>query len=83
MLHMNLLSIVTLLTLKVVIGYYRTRLKTIYTIFKYKLLNSNLKTNRNIIVPTICALQKQNLSEIINQSLGHVSISRKKWQEKD
>ena len=42
-LHLNLLNIVTLLDLKVVIGYHPTILKTIYTIFKFKLLKSTLK----------------------------------------
>ena len=41
-LHLNLFNIVTLLTLKVVLGYQHTRLKTILTIFKYKLSSSAL-----------------------------------------
>ena len=42
-LHMNLLIIVTLLTLKVILGYHCTRLKTRLNIIKYKLSKSNLK----------------------------------------
>ena len=42
-LHMNLLNIVTLLTLKVFLGNHPTRLKTISTIFKSKLSKSTLK----------------------------------------
>ena len=41
-LRQNLLNIVTLLTLKVVLGYHSTRLKTILTIFKSKLSKSTL-----------------------------------------
>ena len=41
-LRLNLLNIVTLLTLKVVLGYYPTRLKIILIIFKYFFSNSTL-----------------------------------------
>ena len=78
MLHMNLLNIVTLLTLKVVLGDHHNRLKTILTIFKSKIFKVNPNRDRNIVVPTICELSKQNLSHIIHQSFGHLSITRLK-----
>ena len=34
--------------------------------------------DRNIVVPTICALSKQNISHIIHQHFGPVSITRLK-----
>ena len=42
-LSLNLLNIVNLLTLKVILGDHPNRLKTISTLFKSKLSNSNLK----------------------------------------
>ena len=42
----------------------------------------NVKVNphrdRDIVVPTVCALSKQNLSYIILHRFGHVSITRLK-----
>ena len=77
-LHLNLLNIVVLLTLKAVLGDYNTRLKTISTIFKSKFVKVNPQRNRNIVVPIVCDLSKQNLSQIIHQNFGHVSIYRLK-----
>ena len=34
--------------------------------------------NRNIFVPNVCALPKQNLYQLIHQNFGHVSITRLK-----
>ena len=42
-LHMNLLNIVTLVTLKLVLGYHPTRLNIIWTILISKISNSTLK----------------------------------------
>ena len=42
-LHLNLLNIVILLTLKVVLGDHHTRLKKVYTIFKKIISKSTLK----------------------------------------
>ena len=41
---------------------------------------SKVKTqiNRNIVVPNLCAWSKQNLSQLIHQRFGNVSISRLK-----
>ena len=55
-LRMKLLNIVTLFTLKVVLGYHINRIKTILTIFKSKISKVNPQINRNIFVPTVCAL---------------------------
>ena len=75
---MKLLNIVTLLTLKVVLGDHPTRLKTISTIFKFKLSKSIPPKYRNIDVPTVCALLKQNISHLIHQHFGRVSSTRLK-----
>ena len=61
-LHMNLLNIVTMLTLKVVLGDHLTRLKTILTILKYKFVKANPHRDKNTVVPTVCALSKKYLS---------------------
>ena len=65
-LHMNPLNIVTLLTIKVVLGDYPTRLKTILTIFKYKIFKVNDHRYSNIVAPTVCALKKNSLSLFIS-----------------
>ena len=80
-LHLKLLNILTFLTLRVVLGYQPTRLKQIYTIFKYKFVKFNPQRNRNIVVPTVCELSKYNLSRIIHQRFGRVSITRIKQME--
>ena len=77
-LHLNLLHIVTLLTLKVVLGDHPTRLATILTIFKYIFVKVNPNRDMHIFVPTICQLSKQNIYHIINQSFGRVYINRLK-----
>ena len=33
---------------------------------------------KNIVVPTVCALPKQNLSERTHQNFGHIFITRLK-----
>ena len=75
---LNLLSIVILLTLKVVLGDHPTRLKTILTIFKYKFVKVNSHRDSNIVVPTVYALSRQNLTQTIYQFFCHVSITRLK-----
>ena len=62
------------LALRVVPGYHPTRIKTVSTIFKYKFVKFNPQINRNIVVPTVCVLSKQNISHIIHQCFGIVSI---------
>ena len=54
------------------------RLKETLTIFRSKFIKVNPQRNRNIVVPAACDLSKQNLSHIIPQSIGHVSITRPK-----
>ena len=76
--YLNLLNIVTLLTLKVVLGDHTIRLKTIQTIFRSKFVKINPQRNSNIFVPTIYVLLKQTISQFIYQPLGHVYISRLK-----
>ena len=60
-LRLNLLSVVTLLTLKIVLGCQPNRLKTILTIFKYKFVKVNPHRDSIIFVPTFCAISKQYL----------------------
>ena len=43
-----------------------------------KIVKFHPHKHRNIVDPTACALSKQNLSHIIHQSFGHVSITRLK-----
>ena len=40
-----------------------------------KIVNFNPHRGRDIVFPTICALSKQNLSQIIHKCFGHVSIT--------
>ena len=47
-----------------------------------RIVKINPQRDRNIFVPTVCALPKQNLSQIIHQSFGHVSITRLKPTER-
>ena len=75
-LHLDILDNVTLFTLRVVLGYHPTRLKTIQTILESKFFKFNPKRNRNIFVPTVCELSKQTLSQLICHCFGHVSITR-------
>ena len=76
-LHMNLLNILTLLTLKVSLGDHPTRPKNVdYLQIKNFKLNPN--RDRNIFFPTVCALLKKNISRIIHQCFSCVSITRLK-----
>ena len=43
-----------------------------------KIVKVNPQRNRNIVVPTVNSLSKQNVSQIIHQRFGHVSIVRTK-----
>ena len=67
-LHLNLLNIVTLLTLKVFLGDHPTRIATILTILKSKFVKINPHRDNNIVVPTVCGLSKQTLSQLIHQN---------------
>ena len=58
-LHLNLLKIVTLLTLKVVLGDHHTRLATIYTIFNSKLSRSILTQTRILLSQLSVYFQKK------------------------
>ena len=44
--------------------------------FKIELVKVNPQRDRNIFVPTVCSLSKQNPSQIIHQRFGHVSTDR-------
>ena len=77
-LHLNLLNIVTLLNLKVVLGDHPNRLSIILTIFNSKFVKINPHRDKNLVVPTVCGLSKKNLSLMIHQRFGHVSITRLK-----
>ena len=58
-LRLNLLNIVTLFTLKIVLGDHPTRLKTVLTIFKYKFVKVNPHRDRIIVVPNMCTFKKK------------------------
>ena len=60
-LRLNLLNIVTLLTVRVVFGDHPTRIKTISTIFKSKFVKVKPQIDRNIVVPTVCLLSKKSI----------------------
>ena len=77
-LHMNLLKIVTLFTLKVVLGDYHTRITTILTVLNTK-LSILILTETIMLFPQLSLeFQNKNLSQIIHQSFYHVSITRLK-----
>ena len=67
---------------QVVLGDHPTILKTILTIFKSKFVKVNPHRVRHIIVPTVCAISKQNLYQIIHQRIGHIYIYKKQTNGK-
>ena len=75
-LHLNLLSIVSLLTLKVLLGDNPTRLKTIENIFKLELSKSTLKETGILFSQISVPYQKIYNYQLIQQLIGHVSIAR-------
>ena len=74
--HLNLFPIVILLTLKVFLGDHPTRLKPKLDYFKINFFKVNPHRNSNIVVPTVCALSKNNISLLIHQRFSCVSIAR-------
>ena len=77
-LHLNLLNIVTLLTLKVVLGDNHTRLTTILTIFKSKLSRSTLTDTRILLSQLFVYIQNNISLGLYISVFGHVSIARLK-----
>ena len=73
-LGLNLLNIVTLLTLKFIIGDHPNRLKTISTIFKSKLSKSTLKETGIFLSQFSVHYQSKSISLFIGV-FGHVSIT--------
>ena len=53
---------------------YQTRKNLDYS--QIEIFNVNPQRNKNIMVPTMYVLSKQNISQIINQIFGHVLITR-------
>ena len=43
-----------------------------------EIFNINTHRDNNLVIPTVCVLSKQNLSQNFHQSFGHVSIPRLK-----
>ena len=82
MLRLNLLNIVTLLTLKVVLLDHSTRLKTISTIFKYKFSNSTLKATGILLSQLPVSYQIIYISQLIHKSFGNVYIAGLKKMER-
>ena len=60
-LHLHLLNILTLLTLRVVIGYHHTRLTTILTVFDYK-CSGSIFTGTKILLSQLSVDFQNNLS---------------------
>ena len=76
-LRLNLLNILTLLTLKINIGDHNTRLTTIQTISKSKISKSTL-TETGILFSQLSIHLKKTLSQIIHHRFFHVSLTRLK-----
>ena len=76
-LYLNLLNIVNFLTLKFVIGYHHTRLKTILTIFKSN-FSMSILTEKRIFLSQISVHFQNNLSQLIHRRFGKISINRLK-----
>ena len=74
---MNLLNIVTLLTLKVVLGYHHTSATKILTILNSKFSESIL-TETRILLSQLSVDFKKNLLQLIHQRFGHISTTRLK-----
>ena len=81
-LYLNLVNIVTLLTLKSSLKDHPTRFKSLVYL-QIKIVRFNPQRNSNIYVPTVCDLLKQSIYQPIHQRFGLVSISRLNgWQDK-
>ena len=76
-LHKNLLNVVTLLTLKVVLGDHHTRITTILTTFNSKLSRSIL-TETRILFSQLPVDFPKKIYQLIHQLFGRVSITRLK-----
>ena len=77
-LHLNLLNIVNFVDPQGRSWRSPYQTQKNYNIFKNKFVKVNPQRNRNVFVPTVCTISKQNLSQLINKRFGHVSISRLK-----
>ena len=66
-LHLNLLNIVALLTFKVVLrrSPYQTQKNLDY--LQIEIVKVNPHRDKNIVVPTVCGLSKENISQLIHQ----------------
>ena len=83
-LHLNLLNIVILLTLKVVLGDHPIRLATILTIFSLKFSKSILIETRIFLSQLSVDFQsKLCLNWFINVLVTSQSLDYNEWQEKD
>ena len=75
---MNLLNIVTLLPLRVVIWISPYQNHNNIDYLQLENFRINPHRDKNLVVPTICRLSKQTLSQLIHQRFGHVSITQLK-----
>ena len=55
---------------------YQTRNNLDY--IQLEIVKINPHRDKNLVVPTVCGLSKQNISQLIHQRFGHVSITRLK-----
>ena len=74
----NLLNIVILWTLRVIPGGHPKGPRNFGTIFRLRLSKVNITRHKNVVVPIIHDISKQNNSQLIHQHFGRVSISI--WQ---
>ena len=55
---------------------YKTRNNLDY--LQLEIFKINPHRDKNLVVPTVCGLSKQTLSQLIHQRFGHVSVTRLK-----
>ena len=77
-LHLNLLNIVNLLTLRVVLRKSPYHNQNNLDYLQIEIIIFNPHRDRNIVVPTVCAFSKRNFSHLIHTHCGHFSIFRLK-----
>ena len=80
-LYLNLLIIVTLFTLKVILGDQPTA-QMFLDYLQIKIIKVNPHRDRYTVVLTVWSISKQNFYQIIHQRFGHVSVARLKLMAK-
>ena len=83
MLHLNLLNIVTLLTLNVVLGDHPTRLATILTIFTRRIQDQSSQKQEYCCLNCLWTFKKSSLSTYSSAFWSCIYQLENEWQEKD